>query len=311
MISFPYVYESSGAGVTFDSSGLCQYPATVVIPNTVTNITNSVRGFNGHTEIEHVLFEEGSTLASAAPNAFQGCANLESIDLPDTLTGISNFMFSNCGSLSEVGLPSALASIGSSAFAGTAIEELELPETVTTLSPSAFATCRSLASISLPGRITTLPANCFDSCLALSGIVIPASVTAINSNCFYGSGLNSITIPATVTTLQNGVFRNCTSLRNVRLEGTPTCSYYAVNNANNPFHGCTALEAVQLPPGWTENLLLSFSNNLTHDSLIAMIANLYDYSGGTAHTLTIGAANLARLSSAEIAAAADKNWTIA
>ena len=53
------------------------------------------------------------------------------------------------------------------------------------------------------------------------------------------------------------------------------------------------------------------SNNLTHDSLAAMINNLYDYSGGTAHTLTIGATNLAKLSAEEIAAATAKNWTIA
>ena len=48
----------------------------------------------------------------------------------------------------------------------------------------------------------------------------------------------------------------------------------------------------------------------THDSLIYIINNLYDYSGGEQHTLRIGSDNLAKLTPEDIALAQSKNWSV-
>jgi len=56
------------------------------------------------------------------------------------------------------------------------------------------------------------------------------------------------------------------------------------------------------------------STILTHDSLMNVINALADYSqdtSGTAHTLTLGATNLAKLTNAEKAIATQKGWTLA
>ena len=55
---------------------------------------------------------------------------------------------------------------------------------------------------------------------------------------------------------------------------------------------------------------LSSSKNLTHDSLISIINNLYDISDKNSQKLTLGSTNIAKLTSEEIAIATSKNWTV-
>jgi len=59
-------------------------------------------------------------------------------------------------------------------------------------------------------------------------------------------------------------------------------------------------------------LTLSSSNNLTHDSLMNVINNLYDIASAGVQTqrLVLGSTNLAKLSSAEIAIATNKGWAV-
>lgn len=59
-------------------------------------------------------------------------------------------------------------------------------------------------------------------------------------------------------------------------------------------------------------LMLSVSDLITHDSLMNVINNLYDIAtkGCKVQRLVIGATNLAKLSSAEIAIATNKGWTV-
>ena len=60
------------------------------------------------------------------------------------------------------------------------------------------------------------------------------------------------------------------------------------------------------------NLSLSDCINLTHDSLMSVINALKNLSGtGTTKTLTLGTANLAKLTDAEKAIATQKGWTLA
>jgi hypothetical protein len=66
-------------------------------------------------------------------------------------------------------------------------------------------------------------------------------------------------------------------------------------------------------------LSLSSCGNLTHDSLVDFINNLYDLNitydianGGTLYTqkLQLGSTNLAKLTAEEIAIATNKGWTV-
>ncbi len=145
------------------------------------------------------------------------------------------------------------------------------------------------------------------------------TMTQITPYAFYNcTGLTEIEFPPSITHLSGYFISGCSSLRKLVIKSNTNWVNTAALNAGNPFFGCTALEDIQIPedwPGMIGNFIISngsanFTNVLTHDSMVAMIANLHDYTGGTAHNLTLGATNLARLSAEEKAVAAAKNWTL-
>lgn len=296
MVNFPYVFGGGGQELSFDSNGCFLYPETVVVPNTVPRIpTNSAAGFYKHSEIKHIIYEEGTTpLVTNGWYCFAECTGLIDCVLPGRFTGTQMPDFEKCTSLKRVNVPSSVREL-SSVFSGcTALEEFEVPSGVTTLNGSTFKGCTSLGTITLPEGLTSMGSSVFEGCTAITEIELPSTVTSIGSS----------------------MFRGCTSLETVIFKSVPSCSYYTYTSSSNPFYECTALEDVVLPSGWNVNLLLSngssyFTNVLTHDSMVRMLENLYDYSGGTAHTLTLGATNLARLSAEEQAIATAKNWTLA
>lgn len=109
-------------------------------------------------------------------------------------------------------------------------------------------------------------------------------------------------------TTGTNIFYNCRNLvtieKMVLTENTPLTGW---------FNGCTALENIVFEGTiGTNGLNLSYSPNLTHDSLMSVINALKDYSGtSTTRTVTFGSDNLAKLTDAEKKIATDKGWTLA
>lgn len=78
------------------------------------------------------------------------------------------------------------------------------------------------------------------------------------------------------------------------------------------FTGCSALENVTFEGTIANNISLSSSSKLTHDSLMSVINALYNFSGTTeTRTCTFGSTNLAKLTDAEKAIATQKGWSLA
>ena len=216
-------HDASGAQITgtggmfsFNTNGKFLYPAIVTVPNTVTALQSSERSFYGHTEVEEIYFESGSTITNLPSDAFNGCTALKKLELPTSLRSLGNAICRNCTSLETITIPDGITNLGNWTFSG----------------------CTSLISVTLPAAVTYM-------------------------------------------------------------------------NNSNSFADCTAVTDIRLGAGWNYAAVFSFTEQLTHDSMVAMIASLKDLTGTTAKTLTLGAANLARLSEEEIALATAKNWTLA
>lgn len=79
--------------------------------------------------------------------------------------------------------------------------------------------------------------------------------------------------------------------------------------ASNCFEGCSRLQNITVTGELGCNMKFGDCTQLTHDSLMSIITHLATVS--TATTLTLGAANLAKLTNAEKAIATDKGWTLA
>lgn len=306
MIVFPYIYGAggtSGQTFTFSVNGKFQYPAEVVVPTSVTALSAGVDAFQFHTEIKKITFESGrSNSQQYIPQyCFNGCTGLEEITMPDnTKIDLQGLAFNNCSSLETVTLSNSqqvILSGGNNFYncydlSQRSLEAIleHLASTQTTMPGGNFYGCRSITDVELPSQIVTVAGTAFMGCTSLEIAELPA-----------------------VTTVGASVFSGCTSLKTLiygAVLGSGSTAYINHASTGNVIYGCTALEDVQIPQGWTENMNLSQTSVLTHDSMVAMIANLYDYSSDTAHTLTLGDTNLTRLSADEIAVATAKNWTL-
>lgn len=86
--------------------------------------------------------------------AFKGCASIEEIILPETITRIMDTAFKGCRKLRKINFPSQLTYIGEYAFHRChSLERVELSDSVKKLNSCAFLYCDSLEYVSMPGVI--------------------------------------------------------------------------------------------------------------------------------------------------------------
>ena len=187
-----------------------------------------------------------------------------------------------------------------------------------------FADCSRLESISqLDTSNVTDMSSCFNSCSSLKTIPLlnTNKVTTMNSMFQYAQGLETIPqIDMSNVEDVRSMFYLCS-----RLKSLPKLNWQKVNNIYTIFQNCGQL--VDL--GGFENLGMAYettkdanytfyglkfqqSYNLTHDSLMNVINNLYDIKtkGVKPQQLVIGSDNLAKLTEEERNIAVSKGWSI-
>lgn len=149
--------------------------------------------FSDNLALTSVRLREGVRLGY---DCFAGCANLTSVELPDSMTYLYDGAFANCTSLESINLPSSLRGIGNHSFAGcTKLSSITIPSGVTTIYPSAFAGCTSLRTVVLPEGLTTVYAYIFAGCTSLTEARLPSTVTSIDDEAFRDcSSLRSVYI---------------------------------------------------------------------------------------------------------------------
>ena len=128
----------------------------------------------------------------------------------------------------------------------------------------------------------------------------------VGKQTFYNSYFSHL--PRLYASQLNETFRSCSELVTIdyiHFSGT-------TNSHNSPFIGCSKLENVTFG-GQNKSTGLSFSNcsKLTVDSMLSLFDCLYDFSGSTAKSVTLGSTNLAKLTDEQKAIAIAKNWTLA
>lgn len=117
------------------------------------------------TEVDVDRFEDSKMLTIKA-SAFQGCSNLESIDLPHSIVRIENSAFYGCESLNNVEIDQLkINAINGGAFYGCqSIEHLKLPATVSSIKSRAFYRTYNLDYVVLPAAVTEVLDYAFTEC---------------------------------------------------------------------------------------------------------------------------------------------------
>ena len=155
-----------------------------------------------------------NTIITIKGSAFSGCSGLKSITIPNSVTTIGNGAFYECSGLTSVTLSNKLTSIDNSAFSGcSGLKSITIPNSVTTIGNYAFAYCSGLKELTLSNNLTKIGADTFYACSGLTSFVIPNSVTTIESIAFCGcTNLTKILIPDSVASIANNAFSGCNKL---------------------------------------------------------------------------------------------------
>lgn len=180
-----------------------------------------------------------------------------------------------------------------------------------------FQNCSSLAKIPMMNfSSVSNMRSAFHSCASLASVpqLDTSNVTDFYSG-FYGCS-TLVSIPQLNTSKANNVglmFNGCTSLMSI-----PLLDFGNVNNISNLFGWNDIKTLTDL--GGFKNLKIDFKNGLNHSpnltvqSLMNVINNLYDFRANgdstTTRTLQLGTTNLNKLTDEQKAVATNKGWSL-
>lgn len=144
-------------GLTTESMFAVFNPKYVVIPNTVTRISE---------------------------NAFTNCSRLEGIVIPDSVTQLSAHVFDDCTSLKSVKFGKGIEKVSDSLFKNNkALQFVDLG-TVKEIGTNAFKNCTNLEEIIIPDSVETVHAYAFYKCLGVKHISIGKNLANVNNYSF-------------------------------------------------------------------------------------------------------------------------------
>ena len=132
---------------------------------------------------------------------------------------IGESAFQNCANLTSVTLPENLQFIEDSAFYCSGLTSIILPDSVSEIGDSAFQNCASLTSVNLTAdsQLSSIGADAFYGCFNLASITLPDSLQSIGLTAFYNTALTSITLPKNLTDIASRAFDYCLSLAEIKV----------------------------------------------------------------------------------------------
>ncbi len=213
---------------------------------------------------------DGRTVVSIEGNrsksAFEDCANLQYVLLPDTIQSVGQFAFFKCDSLIGVSLPASLTSIEHSAFKDcTSLEDIVFPDAITFIGSSAFHGCLSLQDITLPRNLEKMQAMAFAYCTALTSVFCSDSLAYIDAGTFKGcTSLKKVTLPGNLDRIGLSAFRDCKELSSIALSEHIKVIEHAA------FEGCEKLDYIYIPAS-VEKIGVGGDGTLAFDEATTLI----------------------------------------
>ena len=270
--------------IPYETFAGCVSLVAVQLPNTITNIAD--RAFRDCASISNIVIPDG---VQSIGNIFEGCNDLEHVNLPAGLIHISDNAFKGCRRLVNISIPNYVTDIGVSAFSGCKrLTDVTIPNSITNIGGSAFYGCSGLTSMKIPDSVTQIGKGAFDGCSSLTNFIvgvgnstykaqdglilskdgktlvcgvngdvtIPNTVTDIGSYAFSGfSGLTNVTTPESVTTIDPFAFLGCSGLTSISIPNSVrSIGGYAFYNCKN------LVGAMTIPDGVTRIEDFTFYN---------------------------------------------------
>lgn len=132
-------------------------------------------------------------------SAFEGCAGLTSVTLPNTLLTINYGAFKDCTGLSSFNIPASVTSIKADAFVNTAWYNSQPDGLV--YKDNVLLTRKGFwpkEALEIANGTRLIAATVFQYCFDLPSVTLPSTLEYICDAAFFQSGITSINIPASV-----------------------------------------------------------------------------------------------------------------
>lgn len=118
-------------------------------------------------------------------SAFQGCSELTSVTIPESVTIINSNAFTSCSKLEEIVIPEGVNKIATEAFCQcTSLKKVQLPSTLQFLGTGVFSYCPSLETVTIPGSVRELSGSTFNYCTGLREVTFEEGVVVIGVSAF-------------------------------------------------------------------------------------------------------------------------------
>lgn len=292
-----------------------QDPSTIkYIDFTVTKENRDMIGYS--TEISDLIIPETFKasdgnyykVVNIDANTFSYCANLNTVNIPDTVITIGKRAFFGCNNLTTITIGKNATNIGDGAFSVT--DKLEnifvdientsfcdidgvlytnslktilqypvaktdtnytLPNETISIGYGAFADNINLATVTMSNNVLRTCSRSFEKANSLETVNFSNKINSIGSSTFAKcKKITSMTIPDTVTAIEGAIFYECSSLTEAILPDTVDSFGISI------FKYCSNLETVQLPNNLTEipNYTFAYCSKLTEVNIPTAITKI-------------------------------------
>lgn len=278
--------SSSEDGASSDTSSSSDETSDVVAQTYISGsfeyaLTNDVARlvkYSGDdTELSLPSELDGYSLTAIEAGAFADSADLQTLDIGDSVVNIASGALSGCTALKQLkigssvavfeafdlkdcaGLESIRVSNTNGVFAsvdgvlyngdktvllfcprGLESDNLKLPQGLLAIGESAFAECSKIKAVVIPAGCA-LSAFSFFHCTALKSVTLSEGMTDIPERCFFGCvSLQSVAVPEGVERIGRLAFFGCVALGKASLPSTVT------SIGDDVFKCCSALKSISV-----------------------------------------------------------------
>lgn len=227
--------------------------SNVIIPDTVTTIGNNA--FEGCYNLNYINLENVKTVNHAA---FKNCTNLKSINFPTSITTINESAFENCTNLEvDLNLPNLTTMTAMSVFNGSGITSISSLGHISKMYNNSgyygpFKGCKKLTEITLPNELIDLNGGWFRDCTSLTTIHWNSNnITRVNYT-FQNTRLeiDDLSLPS-LTYLGQWSFSDTRIKKVSNLGSITTLDESSASYVSSPFYNCRLLEEITLPATFT------------------------------------------------------------
>lgn len=210
--------------------------------------------------IQKVIIEPG--INEIGTHAFSQCKNLNSVNIPGTVSIIGESAFRESDKLANVDFQDGTEALKISTCAFlkcTGLKNIELPNRTKEIEGSAFNECTGITNVTIPSNVESLDSLSFSDCSELSSIEVDPN----NSNycsvdgvvyskdrktiiCYPGGKKGNYNILDGVTVIEIGAFQGCGGLTGINIPNSVT----EINRC--AFQECSGLVSVKIPNSVTK-----------------------------------------------------------